>query len=154
MKNRKRRNPASPFESLDPVKVAELACYGLTQEQIADFFGISESGLRLKFLADTQLVEAYKKGRSEAISKVAKTVYDKAMVGNVACAFFYLKTQAGWRETDRHELTGADGGPIQHEDLDGARQRLADRADRIATRLGAAGVVGAIDPDGRRRRAG
>ncbi len=27
---------------------------------------------------------------------------------------FFLKTQAGWRETNRTELTGADGKPIEH----------------------------------------
>lgn len=140
--------------TIDPQKISELACYGLTQEQIADFFAISESGLHLKFRADPKLRIAYKKGRAEAVSKVARTVYEKAMAGNVVCAFFYLKTQAGWRETDRHELTGADGGPIEHEDIGQARQRLADRADRIAARLGAAGVVGAIDPNGRRRATG
>jgi hypothetical protein len=27
---------------------------------------------------------------------------------------FYLKTQAGWRETSVQEITGKDGQPIQH----------------------------------------
>jgi hypothetical protein len=31
---------------------------------------------------------------------------------NVAAAIFWLKTRAGWRETDRREITGAGGEPL------------------------------------------
>ena len=37
-----------------------------------------------------------------------------------------------WSRTERHELTGTDGGPVQVEDF---RARLAERAERIAARL-------------------
>lgn len=134
MKNGKKANRRKP---VDPDEVARLASYGLTQEQIADFFGLSESGLRRRFLDDPVLSDAYKKGRAEALSKVAQTVYMKAIGGHVACAFFYLKTQAGWRETERVEMTGKDGGPIQYEDIEQARERLLGRIDSIASRLGA-----------------
>jgi hypothetical protein len=37
----------------------------------------------------------------------------KALSGDTASAIFFLKTQARWRETERHEITGADGGPLE-----------------------------------------
>jgi hypothetical protein len=35
------------------------------------------------------------------------------MDGNTSAAMFYLKTQAGWKETNVQEHTGANGGAIQ-----------------------------------------
>lgn len=133
MKNGKKNG----HKPVDASEVSRLASYGLTQEQIADFFGLSESKLRRQFMDDPVLYDAYKKGRAEALSKVAQTVYEKAIGGNVACAFFYLKTQAGWRETERVEMTGKDGGPIQYEDIEHAREQLLGRIGSVATRLGA-----------------
>jgi hypothetical protein len=37
----------------------------------------------------------------------------KAKEGDLGAMCFYLKTQAGWRETKRTELTGGDGEPLQ-----------------------------------------
>ena len=91
-------------------QIETLAGYGLTQEQIGDCLGWSKRTSQRKLAEIPEAVAAYKEGRSKAISAVSKTVYHKAIEGNVACAFFYLKTQAGWRETERHEVTGADGG--------------------------------------------
>jgi hypothetical protein len=36
-------------------------------------------------------------------------LYKRALDGNVPAQIFYLKTQAGWREAQRLELTGAEG---------------------------------------------
>jgi hypothetical protein len=35
------------------------------------------------------------------------------MDGNTSAAMFYLKTQAGWRETSVQEITGKDGATLQ-----------------------------------------
>ena len=64
---------------------------------------------------------------------MAKNLIVQANSGNTAAAIFYLKTQAGWKETTRQELTGADGGPIKQE-TDDARDQLLDRLARIAER--------------------
>ena len=135
---------------INPKQVAQLAGYGLTQEQIADFFGLSDQRLRARFLQDDTLASAYKTGRAQAISQVSKTVFKQAMAGQVACAFFYLKTQAGWRETERHEITSKDGEPIEIRD---AQQTLRRRIGRLADRLTAGSELTAARPDGNGRRA-
>jgi len=43
-------------------------------------------------------------------------------------AFLERRFPAEWSRTERHELTGAEGGPVQVEDF---RARLAERAERI-----------------------
>jgi len=50
-----------------------------------------------------------------ANSKVAESLYNKALgagQGAVTAAIFWLKTRAGWKETQVMEHTGKDGAPI------------------------------------------
>ena len=59
---------------------------------------------------------------------------------NPAAVMFYHKTRRGWRETDRLELTGANGSAIKTEDVTKrARETLTRRIAGVATRLGANG---------------
>lgn len=53
-------------------------------------------------------------GKAEANAKVANSLFKMATQdGIVAAAIFWLKTQAGWRETPAAvELTGKDGAPL------------------------------------------
>lgn len=48
-------------------------------------------------------------GKMQANTKVSGALYNKAMDGNVPAMIFWLKSQAGWREADRLEVTGANG---------------------------------------------
>lgn len=89
-------------------QVEALAAY-LTQEQIADYFGIGKTTWFAMLDREPELSERYKRGKSRAIAAVAQGLIQQARGGDKVAAMFYLKTQAGWRETNRHELTGADG---------------------------------------------
>lgn len=109
-------------------QIEELAGHGLTQEQIADFFGWSSRTLRNRLTEVPEFAAAYKHGRANAINTIAKTLYQKAVNGDTVSCLFFLKTQAGWRETNRTEFTGKDGGPVQVDDraaLDHVRRELA-----------------------------
>jgi hypothetical protein len=64
---------------------------------------------------EPDISEAYKRGRAKAICDVAEGLIAKARGGDTASAIFFLKTQAGWRETDRLEVSGVNGGPIRVE---------------------------------------
>ena len=76
-----------------------LAGLGLTQAQIADWFGFSKRTLAYR-LKEEPAVAAYKKGRARALEKVTGKLWQNIEKGDSASIFFYLKTQAGWRETD------------------------------------------------------
>ena len=47
-----------------------------------------------------------------ANAQVAKGLFDQAKQGNTSAAIFWLKTRAGWKETNVNEITGADGQPV------------------------------------------
>jgi hypothetical protein len=54
-------------------------------------------------------------GKREAVAAVGGKLLAKAMGGNMTAMIFYLRTQGKWNT--RVELSGPDGGPIQHLDL-------------------------------------
>ena len=77
-----------------------LSAVGITYEDIAAKINIS---------SDT-LVKYYKQelddGRVDANATVAKGLFEQAKNGNVAASIFWLKTRAGWKETQVQEITG------------------------------------------------
>jgi hypothetical protein len=143
-----------PRKELNPdqiTQVGKMAGHGLTLDQIADCLNIGERTLRQRFSESEEVAAAYKRGKAVAINAVAKTVYQKAVAGEGAFPFFYLKTQAGWRETNRMEVTGADGGPIEAR-VDGptAADWLDTEVNRLRSREGTPAVVAGL-PDQVRR---
>lgn len=92
--------PMVEFGANDTAMVERLASV-LTKGQLADYFGISETTFREIERRQPEVSDAYKKGKGKAIAGVAGNLINQAQNGNVAAAIFYLKTQAGWRESDQ-----------------------------------------------------
>lgn len=80
------------------IQVKALAQY-LSKEQIADYLGVARSTFDAILERDEQVFIHYKKGKASAIANVAKGLVQQAIEGNMTAAIFYLKTQAGWKET-------------------------------------------------------
>ena len=83
-------------------KVARtLSAVGITYEDIANKLDIS---------SDT-LVKYYKKeldaGRVDANASIGQTLFQQAKDGNTSAAIFWLKTRAGWKETQVNEHAGS-----------------------------------------------
>jgi IS30 family transposase len=99
--------PPKPIQLTDTQRgeIETLAAL-LNQEQIADYLGIGRTTFHRIMQRDPDVVERYKRGKAKAIAHVAKGLLQKARAGDRTCAIFYLKTQAGWRETDRLEHAG------------------------------------------------
>lgn len=92
------------------LKQAEaLAGYGVPQEQIAQLIrdGIHIDTLRAHF------VDAMQKGKAKANSRVGKTLFEKAIGGDTTAMIWWSKTQMRWAETQKHEITGAEGGALE-----------------------------------------
>lgn len=100
---------------LTPEQIIEVGALAavLSQEQIADYFGIGRTTFFEICERQPDVYEQYKKGKARAIGTVAKGLVKQAMDGNTSAAMFYLKTQAGWRETSVQEITGKDGATLQ-----------------------------------------
>lgn len=91
------------------------ASRGLTKEQIADCLGICYDTLNEKTKINAEFSEAIKRGKAKGIAFVTDCLLKNVSAGNPASQMFYLKCQAGWKETTVNEHTGKDGAPVQFE---------------------------------------
>jgi len=102
MAKRKGGKPRIILTDEQKAQVEALASV-LTTEQLSDYLGIARRTFYDIMERDEELSARYKKGRAKAIGVIAKGIIKQAMDGNFQAACFYLKTQAGWRETDRND---------------------------------------------------
>jgi len=102
-----------PKIQIDLAKVESLAANGLTHEQIAAALGISESTLTKRKKENTDFTDAIKKGKAKGIALVTNKLMESIKGGNMTGMIFFLKTQAGWKETTVQEHTGKDGAVLQ-----------------------------------------
>jgi hypothetical protein len=101
--------PAFKPTDAERKQVEAMSGYGLPIEQISVLVrdGIHVDTLRAHFA--TELVA----GKAKANSGVGRTLFQKAMGGDTAAMIWWSKTQMRWAETQKHELTGADGAPLE-----------------------------------------
>jgi hypothetical protein len=102
------RRPHEPTDK-DRKQVTLMAGIGLTHDQIATIIGISDETLRKYYSKELEISAAMMN------AQVAQNLFSIATSkgpGAVPSAIFWLKTRANWKEVDRKELTGQDGGPI------------------------------------------
>lgn len=93
----------------DQTAQVETLAAVLSVAQIADYFGISENTFTAIRERQPEVLEAYKRGKAKAISDVATGLLNKALGGDTTSAIFYLKTQAGWREVSKLDISSEDG---------------------------------------------
>lgn len=115
-------------------QVYKLCLLGATDEQIADFFGVSVQTIHTWAKRHTAFLEARRNGKQVADANVAEALYHRALgyshpeekifqhdggiiraatvkqyPPDTAAAFIWLKNRAGWRDKLDHEHTGKDG---------------------------------------------
>lgn len=84
-------------------KIKLYAGLGSTQEQVGKMIGKSVDTLT----RNEDAKQAFEQGKAETIAKVAGSLVKRALGGDTTSAIFYLKTQAGWKETNFHEHAGS-----------------------------------------------
>lgn len=108
-----------PRTELTPEQIREVETLAavLNQQQIADYLGIPHRTFQAILERDDDVSASYKRGRARAIGSVSQSLLKSAREGNTTAQIFYLKTQAGWRETaaDHAELP-----PLTINVVDGA----------------------------------
>ena len=85
--------------SEDQVREVETLAALLNQNQIADYLGIARNTFREICDREPEVLARYKRGKAKAVAHVANGLLQKARSGCTTSSIFYLKTQAGWRET-------------------------------------------------------
>ena len=113
--------PAKAHKPTDEsrAEVKALASFGLPQEDIAKYVGVSHVTLRKHYASELKL------SAIKANATVGKYLFSLASgqalrngASHSECArsaMFWAKTRMGWRETDRLEHSGPNGGAIPVE---------------------------------------
>jgi len=103
------------IKSLDNEQLAKVEALAavLSRKQIADYFGISKQAWLALEKRQPEILERYKIGKAKTINGIANSLLTKARKGDIRAMIFYLKTQAGWRETrDMEDFAEGDKGKI------------------------------------------
>jgi hypothetical protein len=105
--------PAFVPTAAERKQVEALSGYGLTIEMIRHLVrdGIAIETLMTHFRAELDA------GKAKANAQVGKRLFQKVMEGDTTAMIWWTKTQMRWSETQKVEITGAAGGPIQTVDL-------------------------------------
>ena len=83
-------------------KAEHLASKGLTVDQIAAVFGVSDATIYERQIENPDFSDALKRGRASGIVNVTNALYEKATVDKDNTAMIlWLKNRAGW--VDKHE---------------------------------------------------
>lgn len=93
--------------------VKTLAAVGTPHELIAKVIDCDDKTLRKHYRTELDTAAIL------ATGKVAHTLYQQAIKGNVTAAIFWLKVRGGWREKTTVEHIGEDDGPIKFIDVTG-----------------------------------
>jgi len=109
-----------PLIVLDDDQVKQVESLGavLSIEQMADYFSISRTTFYQIMERQPEVSVHYKRGKSKAIGGIAKSLLTKAQGGDNQAMIFYLKTQAGWKETNVVDNTSSDGSMTPRRSLD------------------------------------
>jgi hypothetical protein len=97
---------AKKSNEADRAKVRSMAAVGTSHALIAKRIGCTAK--ELDRLYGTEL----RRAGPETMAMVGANLFAAAKAGNTAAIIFWLKTRAGWKETIRREISGADGIPI------------------------------------------
>ena len=98
---------ATKFSKEDRERIQRCAGIGLSYDMISSIFGCA------KMTLTKYCQEELDRGKALRMEKVCGYLAQWIDEGDKASTFFYLKTQGEWRETNRTEVTGADGAPFQ-----------------------------------------
>jgi hypothetical protein len=133
---------AQPSEGVsdEELERIERAAATVQMDELCFILGYAERTFRSLRERDARIAAAYKKGRARVKAEAGATllrmalgrrevvlqgtdgsrrVLSEEVEPHPASLFFLLKTQFGYRETDRREITGPEGGPVQvRGDLD------------------------------------
>lgn len=77
-----------------------LAGYGLTQAQISDVLGVARRTFERK-KDEPRVKAALEKGRAKAQLRMAKSIFEKGLDGDMTAAIWWEKTRAGRSEKVR-----------------------------------------------------
>ena len=121
---------ARPKKTVDPEQVEQLASEGLAEYQIAARCGVHPDTFTRIKREERDVEAALKRGRAQAVGEIENVMFEAARQAKrdpryQTSAIFWLKCNAGWKETQVIEHDGTVG-------IYDARARLAEKLRRLA----------------------
>jgi len=119
------RGRPTKFTNESAATAATLARLGFTDERMAEALGISRSTLSAWKAESPEFLATIKGAKSTADAAVIESLFKRAtgyqapdgthIPANPTAILFWLKNRqpSEWRDTNRHEVSGPDGAPIQ-----------------------------------------
>ena len=107
------RPPYQPTDA-DRATVKNMVAAGIPCREICECLGqdgIDEETMRKHFRREIHI------SRNSVSAFAMSVVVNALKAGDMDAAKFWLRCRAGWKETERHEITGADGGPVRTADV-------------------------------------
>lgn len=99
-------SPSYVFTDEQRAKVKLMCECGITQEQIALYFNMDTETLR------KHCREELAQAKIEKSIRIGSKIYEEALNGNTGCLVWWSKTQMGWSETTKQEISGPNGQAI------------------------------------------
>ena len=93
----------------EQIQMIEAGARFLTTEQLADLLGIGKTTFFAILNRDEKINELYKKSKSQQHLRFANNLMKQSDNGSTAATIFYLKCQAGWKDTMVVDHTSSDG---------------------------------------------
>lgn len=98
------RSAHQPTEATRATVEALAGVAGLRQAEVAAYIGITEKTLRRHYRGELD------RATVTAVAKVAESLFQKAIGGDVTAMIFWLKARAGW--TDKPAADSGDDAPL------------------------------------------
>ena len=106
-------------------QIEHHAARGLSQKQICDTLGFSETWWHAKKAEYSELGESYKKGSASGLADVTNALYENAMSGNPVSQIFFLKNRDPNRWND--DKTSVSLYRVNRELLWRSNERIVNR---------------------------
>lgn len=106
-----KKSPGRPPIEIDLLQLERLASIQCTDAEIAAVLGVSTDTLARRKTADTNFVNALESGKAKGRATLRRLQWQRATNGSDTMLIWLGKQTLN--QTDRAQLTGADGGALQ-----------------------------------------
>jgi hypothetical protein len=120
---------------IDLDQIEKLAQIGATQHEMAHFLGVS-TGLIEERLSRPEFRAAWDRGQANLKLSLRRQQVKLADTGNVTMLIWLGKQLLNQSDKVSTEVSGPSGSAVTIDVTDTARQRLMDRINTVAARLG------------------
>lgn len=107
----KRPGAGRKAATIDLVEMEKLCALQCTDAELAAWFGVSTRTVERR-RKQTNFRDTIERGRAKGRISVRRMLFGQAAKGSTAATIFLAKNVLGYRDVQRSEHSGPDGGPI------------------------------------------